>query len=594
MGDRLALLGALAILGYAEEGVDNSTISSGLDFWFFLPYLIWSPIAGLLADRMPRKWIMFAADELRSLIMLLGWLMIVPLIVEGRLPEQSHWMIWWMIGGIGFMAATFVPAKLSVVPNVVAYGELSRANAVVVCMGIIGNLMGFFIGGALAKQTPATFLIFSALAYGISGLFWPFLRISKQHMETQHPHNLKEAFDDIALGLTYAKTHRPILFLIATAAIVWTGTSIYMPALQVVNVDLYHRDFTSMTQLMGALGLGMLLGSVAMGAFNTRLGSELFITLGLGGCGLFIALQMIVPSVDAGLAIAFITGLFATAILVPINTMLQRLTPDYIRGRVFASKEILTEVGKVLIAFALWKAPNTDPIMRPLGVAIGVILLIAAIYGLFKFVLKRGPGATYTQNFLYRFNRLYTQGLHRLRIEGARHVPRQGAVIFASNHTAGLDPALIHAAVPRSITWMMTTRYIRWPFTIVLKAIAPIGVKRDGKDIPATRAAIEVLSQGHALGFFPEGRINRTPQEGLLPFGDGAAVIAKRASAPIVPVFIEGTPRGCGPILAFFIPSRCKIRFGAPFNLTEEMDREEATQRIQNEIESLRDASKSP
>ena len=71
VGDRLIMNAALPMLGYGPESAENASIQAGIQFFFFLPYLLWSPFAGWLSDRLPRKWIMFAADETRGIILLL-------------------------------------------------------------------------------------------------------------------------------------------------------------------------------------------------------------------------------------------------------------------------------------------------------------------------------------------------------------------------------------------------------------------------------------------------------------------------------------------------------------------------------------------
>src|SRR5689334_19557857 len=62
-GDRMIELAALPMLGVTGENAQASAITAGVYFWFFLPWLVITPIGGWLADTLPRKWIMLACDE---------------------------------------------------------------------------------------------------------------------------------------------------------------------------------------------------------------------------------------------------------------------------------------------------------------------------------------------------------------------------------------------------------------------------------------------------------------------------------------------------------------------------------------------------
>jgi 1-acyl-sn-glycerol-3-phosphate acyltransferase len=567
VGDRMAMFAALALLGYAGEGADNSSIQSGIDFFFFLPYVLWSPLAGWLTDRLPRKWVLFSADQFRGLFVLAAFLIMPAGAV--RVGEPHQWMVWVMIGAIGVMAATFVPAKLSVVPSVVGLGNLTRGNAAVVATGIIGNLIGFLAGGPLAGESVRSVIFVAAGCYMLSGLMWAFLRPPlRKHAGTSAPaeaaaHGPTQPLREIADGIRYAWSHRPVRILIFTAALVWTGTAVYMPALAVVNVEVYGGGIDSLGLLMAPVGFGMLLGAVVLGAVNARLGAELLLAGGLAGCGLFIGLQMVVPSFAIGVAIALGTGLSAGLLLVPLNTMLQRCSADYIRGRVFAAKEITQELGKVVIAGVIWQVPETDPAMRPLSIALAVGLLLAAAWGIRRYIL-RGPGPTRAVNALWRIARLAAETMHRLRIHGRHHVPRRGPVLLVSNHTSGIDPMLIQAAVPRLVHWMMAREYMIRPLGWLWRTIGVIGIRRNDPELVATRKAINLLREGRAVGVFPEGGIHRGE---LGRFHSGVELIARRGGATVVPVHISGTPDHRNPLLAYLIPSRSRVIFGAPFTL---------------------------
>lgn len=592
-GDRMAMVTAMALLGYGVDGAETSSIQSGVDFFFFLPYLVWAPIAGWLIDRLPRKWVLFVADELRGLI-ILAVLLILPAGAYA-LPESHHWLVWSLILAIGLMAATFVPAKLAVLPNVAGYGSLTRANAAVVLTGIIGNLLGFRIGGAIAEASVPQAVALAAGAYMGSGLVWPFLRepfrrdraaaATWSGRPAQHGpvHPLRE----IADGVRYALSHRPVLVLIVVAALIWAGTAVYLPALTVVTQQLYGGTLADFGSIAAWLGLGMAAGSLAIGIVNPRLGAELLIAAGLIGAGLFIGLQMLVPSYAVGAVLALGAGFSAAMLMVPLNAMLQRVTSDHIRGRVFAAKEVVAELGKVAVAGTIWWVPGTDPLMRPLALAISLLLLIAAVIGIARYIL-RGPTSYWLTNLLWRIARLVAEAWHGLRFHGRQRVPRTGPVLLVSNHTSGIDPLLIQAALPRLVHWMMAREYRSPLFAWLWHAIDPIPVDRSHADPKSLREAIRRLREGKAIGIFPEGGIDRR-RRGIRRFGPGVAMIARQGRATVVPVYISGTPVTRSPLTAFLVPSRSRVVFGQPLTLDPTRhDRDAAHTLIRQALERTR------
>lgn len=599
VGDRMAMLAAMAMLGYAGEGAENSSISSAVDFFFFLPYLLWSPFAGWMADRLPRKWLMFAADELRGLFVLTAlWFM--PAVTGQAMAEHQWWMVWAMMCAIGVMAATFVPAKMSIVPNVVGPALLTRGNAAVVSMGVIGNMIGFLIGGSLTEQSIRGAIGVSAGCYMISGLFWIFLKTPWQAPRgaaaaagmtlAGEPalHGPIHALREINDGARYAIRHRPVIVLIITSALVWTGTAIYMPSLAVINVTFFEGKIASLSLLLASVGIGMLVGSIALGLMNPRLGSELLITGGLFGCGLFIGLQMVVQSYPWGIVMALATGFSAAVLLVPLNTLIQRITPDHIRGRVFAAKEVGVEFGKVVIAGVIWRVPGTDPYMRPLCGALAMGLIVAGMFGVWRFVL-RGPHRTAEQNLLWRLTRLYVFTFHRLTVVGKANVPREGPVVLVSNHTAGVDAPLIQAVVSRRVRWLMAAEYrypMLWWFWRVTE---PVMVARSGRDAAAVRQAVRLLRQGELVGIFPEGGINHD-REPLKQFFGGAAMLAMHSGARIVPVYISGTPRCPRAFDSLFRLSRSRVVIGRSFTIGRTIgDRDGAAAMIRDRVMALAD-----
>jgi 1-acyl-sn-glycerol-3-phosphate acyltransferase len=162
------------------------------------------------------------------------------------------------------------------------------------------------------------------------------------------------------------------------------------------------------------------------------------------------------------------------------------------------------------------------------------------------------------------FARIY----HRIDVIRPCSIPKTGAAILVSNHTSGLDPALIQAVCPRLITWMMAREYyhqpgMRWLF----KRIGVIPVDRNDRDVAAMRLALRTLHEGGVLGIFPEGRIETSRE--LLPFQTGAALMALKTGVPIYPCYLDGSQRNRSMLQAVLLPQHANITFGEPLHLKD-------------------------
>jgi 1-acyl-sn-glycerol-3-phosphate acyltransferase len=155
--------------------------------------------------------------------------------------------------------------------------------------------------------------------------------------------------------------------------------------------------------------------------------------------------------------------------------------------------------------------------------------------------------------------------LTRTEIRGAENVPANGPYIVLTNHMSAIDPPLILAAIPGSIT-VFAAHTHRHEFFIgrLMNAMGAIWVRRGEIDREALNAAIEVLKEGGVIGLAPEGTRSRT---GALIEGKiGAAYLATRAGVPLVPVVLTGTEIGLPAVFRLNRP-RITVTIGPPFRL---------------------------
>lgn len=198
------------------------------------------------------------------------------------------------------------------------------------------------------------------------------------------------------------------------------------------------------------------------------------------------------------------------------------------------------------------------------------------------------PVARTSARALQAINRFYVRSYHRLDVIAPCQFPASGPAIVVCNHTSGLDPNLIQSCCPRLITWMMAREYYEQPIVrSLLDLVGIIPVSRNGRDMPAMRAAMRTLHDGKLLGIFPEGRIE--PSHDLLPFQTGVALIAIKSGAPVYPIYLDGSQRGSEILHTLVHPQVATIAFGPAIDLNRNTDNlESVTEKIQAAVDSLR------
>lgn len=307
--------------------------------WFMvatmLPNFLLGPIAGVIVDRLPRKSVMIGADLIRAVIAigLLGF----------RGPDTA-WVAFACVAGISSLTAFFEPARIATLPKITSDEELVTANALSAVTWSILLTSGAVIGGVVGRYLgPSTAFALN----GVSFLASAWLLKQMVVPPTERATELTRGLGAIKAGFQYAKTHPEILGAL-TLKLGWGlagGIQVLLPIyggrIFPLAGDLNGQLSTSL--LFAASGLGTGLGPVIARRLTGRDLPRIrwAIAISFVMSGIYYACMAGAPSL-AGVGFFLLLARFHGAIVWVFSTvLLQILTRDLYRGRVFAAESSL-------------------------------------------------------------------------------------------------------------------------------------------------------------------------------------------------------------------------------------------------------------
>ena len=180
--------------------------------------------------------------------------------------------------------------------------------------------------------------------------------------------------------------------------------------------------------------------------------------------------------------------------------------------------------------------------------------------------------------------------LSALKVEGAENFSKHPVAVYASNHTSYMDTPAIFAALPFQFRILAKKSLWGWPLIgwyLRRSGQMPIDIENPKATLSSLGGAVKALREGMPLFVFPEG--GRTPDGKLRPFLSGAAYLAIRAQAPLVPIALSGVYDLLPIHTRHFYPSKLKLRVGKPIETKGMTVRQngELTEQLREAIEEM-------
>jgi MFS family permease len=342
----------------------------------YLSMAVLAPFLSLLADRYPRKRVMLSADILRA-----GLMCAVAALVAGGGPSLAVYGLSIVSTVLG---TAFRPAQAALLPSIATDpAELTAAN---VASSTIESI-GFFVGPALAglllaianQQTvilidAATFLWSAFLIFG--------LRVDDRVAETDK--ESESFFAETSAGFRTIASDGDLRLLMTLffAQTVIAGASLVFEV--AIALRMLHLGQSGVGYLGAMTGIGGIIGGFAalMLAARKRISFDFGVGVLLWAVPLILVAAS--PTLAAAIAAMALIGIGNSLVDVNAFTILQRIVPDEVMGRVFGAVESLLVAGMALGALLMPLLINTVGLRTGLAIigASVAALVLAGVAGL--------------------------------------------------------------------------------------------------------------------------------------------------------------------------------------------------------------------
>lgn len=351
LGDALYRI-ALGFWILAETG--STAIAGGVIAASTLPRVLLSPLAGAAADRLPRKWILVAADlSCGAAVLWIG--------VAARGESLELWMVVAASLAVGAGAAFFNPTLEAVLPDLVARGNVVRANAAFALAGTGAALIGSSIGGfAYAAAGASLLFALNGLSFVFSALTELPLKLPPPPRSSRPPGGLR---GQLRAGAAAVRAVAGLGWLFSAsifASFLMAGLFFLLMALCQRRADLGSAAYGL---LMGGLSAGAIAGYLltSAGSAPPRARAAVFFAGGVAS-GAALAVVPAIPGTAGMVPLLAIAGLGISLSAPLFTTAVQLSVPDADRGTVLGLRfALMTGATPLGVAAAGLASEVVDP-----------------------------------------------------------------------------------------------------------------------------------------------------------------------------------------------------------------------------------------
>ena len=292
-----------------------------------IPTFLLAPFAGVLTDRWNRYHILIVTQ----VVAMIQALILAFLFFIGAIEIWNIILLSVLLGCINAFDTT---ARQSFVIEMVEKKE-DLGNAIALNSSMVNGarLLGPSIAGVLIASTgEGICFLLNGLSYLVVIMSLLIMKIVPRKIENQNTHVFKELKDGFIYTFGFAPM-RSVILLLGLVSLMGMPYTVLMP---VFAKEILHGGAHTFGFLMGATGLGALIGAIYLASRKSVLGLERIIPLSAGIFGFGLVTFSLSHLFLLSLALMVITGLGMMLEMASSNTILQTIVDDNKRGRVMS------------------------------------------------------------------------------------------------------------------------------------------------------------------------------------------------------------------------------------------------------------------
>lgn len=391
LGDRLSHMLLITVIGMSAPG--RLLAYSGGSLAFVIPTLVLSPVAGVLVDRWNRRTTIARTHFLQTAILAL-----TPFAIALTRSFFPFWIALTLFFGLDIFNNTASPALL---PGLVQREELLAANSASLFFSRIATVAGMVIGGFLIRWVGWQRGIWiDAACHLIAGILVLNIAHAAGSPSFTRPagpapslirHAFRRFFAELAEVLRLVIVNPLVAFVLGSIVISTFISAVAYTILIYLVQQVLGLGTAGVGIFAGILAVGMIAGAVLIGLMPKQIDRPLIVAgvilvyglLFLVGNWLITLWFMILVAVIAGIAFSWLG--------VVQNTMLQEEVGENIRGRIFSTREFITNATFLLTTLFIGTLGDLTSYRMAL-VVIGTVLLLigtAALLGV-RIYRRRG------------------------------------------------------------------------------------------------------------------------------------------------------------------------------------------------------------
>ncbi len=289
------------------------------------PVLALSPFGGVIADRVERRLLVLVFQAITAVIALL-----VAVSITTETVTWPYLMVAAMIYGVTFSFA--MPARHALVPGLVGPERITNAVAIHAAGTSTLALLAPAVGGILYATIGPDGAYYVGFGMGVAALV--FTSLIPGGVGKVAPSGAP-MMADIKAGLTYVRRNEPLVAVMTMVVVTLLLVQALPFLLPIVVVEVYQRDSGSFGLLLSALGLGGLVGAIAI-VMAKRWRPGLVLIGGALIAGLAMVAMAVFPVYLAGLVLLVGVGLSDAARRTLSNAIIMEQVDDAYLGRVMS------------------------------------------------------------------------------------------------------------------------------------------------------------------------------------------------------------------------------------------------------------------